>query len=170
MTEQWKSVEGYEDLYEVSNLGRIRSLPQKGKGRRNKVIIRRPSIRSGYQVMCLSKNGKQKTHSVHRLVAAAFVNNPYGYSEINHKDEDKTNNIASNLEWCDRKYNVNYGHRTEKTSFPVSMWTASGLYIRSFKSIREAARYINKPCPGNISNVLLGYANTAYGYRWKKEI
>ena len=120
MTEIWKDIVGYEGLYQVSNLGNVKRL--KGyKGRGKGYIVEehliKPSINSnGYQNVVLCKNGKTKTFSMHRLVAIAFLDNSDNLPEVNHKDEDKTNNCVDNLEWCDRVYNNNYGTRNKKCS------------------------------------------------------
>lgn len=133
MEEIWKDIEGYEGLYQVSNLGRVKSLERiikmVSKGtecykRIQESVLKQCKSRSGYYLVVLSKNGGQKNLSVHRLVAKAFIPNPNNYPQVNHKDECKTNNIVwvnedgtidqekSNLEWCTNSYNVNYGTRT----------------------------------------------------------
>ena len=110
--EIWKDIEGYEGLYQVSNLGRVKSLKvSKIKSER---IRKSYQQSSGYISIVLCKNGKVTNHKIHRLVANAFIDNPDNLPEINHKDEDKTNNCVDNLEWCDSSYNKNYGTRTEK--------------------------------------------------------
>lgn len=120
MTEIWKDIVGYEGLYQVSNLGNVKRL--KGyKGRGKGYIVEehliQPSINSrGYQNVILCKNGKTKTFAMHRLVAIAFLDNSDNLPQVNHKDEDKTNNCVDNLEWCDSKYNNNYGTRNKKCS------------------------------------------------------
>ena len=106
MEEVWKDIEGYEGLYEVSNFGRIKSL-RTGK-------IMKPSINRGYLKCILQNDGKYKMYYVHRLVIQTFIPNPDNLPEVNHKDEDKTNNKVDNLEWCDHKYNTNFGTRNEK--------------------------------------------------------
>ena len=107
--EFWRDVFGYEGLYQVCNLGRVKSL---AKYNRKTDIILKQTInkRDGRLSVCLCKDSKtrQRIH-IHRLVAKAFIENPKGYKEINHKDENPKNNEVSNLEWCDRKYNMNYG-------------------------------------------------------------
>lgn len=108
MTDEiWKSVKGYEGIYEVSNMGRIMSLNWRGS-KYPKLMT--PIIdRKGYYNIVLSKNGKTQRCLFHRIVAEAFIEDIEGCYEINHKDEDKGNNKVSNLEWCTRKYNMNYG-------------------------------------------------------------
>ena len=113
MEEIWKDIEGYEGLYQVSNFGNIRSLETIApSGKFVKQIIRKQSKdKDGYCIIGLNKNKSQKTYKVHRLVAKSFIDNPNNLPEINHKDEDKTNNKVSNLEWCNSKYNLTYGAR-----------------------------------------------------------
>lgn len=103
--EIWKDVAGYEGLYQISNLGRVKGL------KRNKILALKDN--QGYLKIGLRKpKDKQRFFSVHRLVAIAFIPNPNNYPQINHKDECKTNNCVSNLEWCTAKYNCNYGTHT----------------------------------------------------------
>lgn len=107
--EIWKDVEGYEGLYKVSNRGEIYSL-YKHKMLRWKINNRK------YRSVGLYKNGKIKYLLVHRLVAFHFVPNPDGLPQVNHKDENKDNNFADNLEWCTNHYNALYGTRVERTT------------------------------------------------------
>ena len=117
MTEEiWRPVVGYEGLYEVSSYGRVRSLDKydsRNRFRKGRILTLYTET-GGYLRAHLSSNGKAKHHSVHRLVAEAFIPNPDNLPEINHIDEDKINNRADNLEFCNRKYNVNYGTRTDR--------------------------------------------------------
>lgn len=103
MKEYWKPIIGYENLYKISNLGNVLSL-------RKNSILKHHMITGGYFVVQLSKNGKSRNWLVHRLVAEAFIDNPNRLPEINHKDENPSNNAASNLEWCSHKYNMNYNN------------------------------------------------------------
>lgn len=121
MTEIWKAVKGYEGLYEVSNLGNVRSLDKVIKSKHNGTTLRKGRIltpfyeeKKGYYQVALTKDGKVKKYRVHRLVAIAFLENPFNYTDVNHKDENKINNNVDNLEWCTRKYNNNYGTKRER--------------------------------------------------------
>lgn len=120
MEEIWKPVKGYEGYYEVSNLGRVRSLDRTviDKGGRPQVkkgcILKSRPDRQGYIVVALSKNRHYLHKCVHTLVADAFIPNPDNLPQINHKDEVKSNNVFTNLEWCTSKYNANYGNRNIK--------------------------------------------------------
>lgn len=107
----WKDVPNYEGIYQVSNYGevmRLRSYDSRGH-LRNSRIIKQTKNTDGYMVVGLHKEGIETKYLVHRLVAQIFIPNPYNYTEVNHIDEIKTNNIISNLEWCSHKYNANYG-------------------------------------------------------------
>ena len=107
MMEEWKEIPGYEGLYEVSNMGNVRNV------RRN-TLLRLTKTNNGYIRVGLSKNGIQTGFKVHRLVAQACLPNPDNLPQVNHKDEDKTNNNVDNLEWCDQAYNNLYGTRLER--------------------------------------------------------
>ena len=163
MEEIWKDVVGYEGLYEVSNLGRVR---------RDGKILKPTKIKNGYLYVGLHKNGIQKTVRVHRLVASAFIPNPQNLPCVNHKDEDKTNNAVDNLEWCTSQYNANYGTRNErvaeKLSKPILQYDLNGNFIREWPSaskVEEETGISN----GNISMCCLGRYGfkTAGGFVWR---
>ena len=127
MEEIWKDIEGYEGLYQVSNLGRVKSLSRLvDKGKYGTIytkerILKNQKVNVNYLFVILSKDGKHKNMTVHRLMAKAFLPNPDNLSDVNHKDENPSNNFIyvnkdgsvdyekSNLEWCTHKYNCNYG-------------------------------------------------------------
>ena len=108
MKEIWKSIAGYEGIYEVNNFGKVKRLPQIYHNRKFKEkalnICYNPG--TGYEYVSLRKNKHNKNYSVHRLVAQAFIPNPNNYSDVNHKDGNKRNNNVNNLEWCTRSYNL----------------------------------------------------------------
>ena len=110
MKEEWKDIEGYENEYQVSNLGRVKSLKSN--------IIMKQNLNKKYNrySIMLWKNGKSKRFWVARLVAKAFVFNPNPdiFTQVNHKDEKKTNNNSDNLEWCTVEYNNTYGTRLQR--------------------------------------------------------
>ena len=101
MEEIWKDVVGYEGLYKVSNTGKIYSI-------KNDRILKQQIVR-GYCKATLCRDGKQKQIGVHRVVAMAFIPNPNNLPQVNHIDENQLNNHVENLEWCDCKYNINFG-------------------------------------------------------------
>ena len=103
---------GYEGLYQVSNTGQVKSLNYKGTGKTK--ILKQGTSKHGYKKVVLYKNKKRKTYLVHRLIAQTFISNPNNWPQVNHKDENKTNNVAWNLEWCTSKYNNNYGTCRER--------------------------------------------------------
>lgn len=106
MEEIWEDIEGYEGLYQISNLGRVWSVKSN--------IYLKGGIISGYLSVGLCKDRHSTNFLIHRLVAKAFVPNPLNLPQVNHIDEDKFNNRADNLEWCTAKYNSNYGERNSK--------------------------------------------------------
>lgn len=112
INEQWRPVKGYEGLYEVSNLGRVKSLNYHRTGVEK--ILKPSNVGNGYLFVHLSRNGKHKFFLVHRLVAIAFIPNPKGLPEVNHIDEIKTNNCVENLEWASRWYNMHFGTLQER--------------------------------------------------------
>lgn len=104
MHEIWKDIKGYNGKYQVSNLGNVKSFARK----KEHILI--PTSTRGYlTVGLINQNHECKKYLIHRLVAEAFIPNPNNYKEVNHKDENKTNNNVNNLEWCTRAYNMSYG-------------------------------------------------------------
>lgn len=179
MEEEWRDIAGYEGLYKVSNMGRVKSLGNGNSNNSNNCkerILKSVKHKDGYLLIDLCKEGKRKGHRVHRLVAQAFIDNPDNLPEVNHKDENKENNCVSNLEWCDRKYNINYGTRTQKVaelnrnsqkvSKPImAIHKINGL-ILTFPSAREASRQVGVPV-SNISACCNGRLKSAGKYIWK---
>ena len=171
MEEIWKDIKDYEGHYQVSNLGRAKSLDRYIKGKGHSLQFKKGRIlkpmkdSNGYLKVRLCNGEKSKTFNLHRLVAEVFIPNPNNYKEVNHKDENKSNNIVSNLEWCDRKYNINYGTRTEKCSKPVLQYDLNGNLIKEWKSINECGR--NGFNQGDICKCCNGKLKTAKGFIWK---
>lgn len=140
--EIWKDVEGFEGLYQVSSLGRVKRL--KGKHCKQDRILSQSTLR-GYRHLTLKNDSKQRTVQVHRLVAETFIPNPDNLPTINHRDENPSNNCVENLEWCTQKYNCNYGNRNSKIGEksikrPIMQLFADGT-IKVWESAREAGRY-----------------------------
>lgn len=159
--EIWKPIKGYEEFYAVSNLGKVKSLKY------GKEKILKPRKVKGYLYVALCKDGKVKNFRVHRLVAEAFIPNPMGLPEINHKDEVKNNNCVENLEWSTREHNINYGSRTERTSKPVeaSKFPDFRTIELRFVSTAEAGR--NGYNQSNVSCCCNGCYNREGNNRYK---
>lgn len=169
--EIWLPIKGYEGKYELSSFGRVRSLNYHRTGQTKYMILQNDKY--GYKCVPLRKNGKLRLYKVHRLVAEAFIPNLFGDPQVNHIDEDKTNNHVDNLEWCDAKYNVNYGtaieRSAEKQSKPVLQFTKTGEFVREWPSTTEAGR--NGFNQGNIVSCCSGKRKYHHGYIWKyKEV
>lgn len=186
--EVWKPIIGWENLYEVSNFGNVRTLHYK------KPYLMHPvTDANGYKRISfvLPNSKKYKRYGVHRLVAQAFIPNPDNLPEINHKDEDKTNNHVDNLEWCTTKYNCNYGTYCENISAARIGMKFSDLHIENlrkshvkvqgksviqlskfgdiinrFDSISDASRFLNISA-SCISGCCSGRLKSAGGYIWK---
>lgn len=159
MTEVWKDVTGFEGLYQVSDLGRVR---------REGNILATRLCGSGYPMVTMCKGGKRITRMVHRLVALEFIPNPLGYPIINHKDENKTNNRSCNLEWCTQKYNLHYGDAMKRKIASQSKaieQIRDGIVVRRWNStseLRKAGfnyRHVFECCTGK--------NKTAYGFTWR---
>ena len=168
MKEVWKDIPGYENLYQVSNKGRIKSLYNY---KRNGTDILIPRLKKGYYTIGLRKSGKRKWIGIHRLVAMAFIPNENNYKCVNHKDENPINNVVSNLEWCTHKYNNCYGTRIErvkeKVSKPVLKYDLKGNFIKEYKSLMEAYRDSNIKSASNITMCCYGKYKQAGGYVWR---
>lgn len=154
MKEIWKEILGYEGLYEVSNLGKVRNM------KTGRILKPRKNTR-GYLYLNLYKKGTRKTAKVHRLVSQAFLPNLTNLPQVNHKDENKTNNCVDNLEWCTAQYNSTYSN-----SKPIIQLDKNGDFIAEYQSGVEAERNtgIHKD---TISMCCRGKLKTSGGYLWK---
>ena len=147
MKEEWRDIKGYESLYQVSNLGRIKSLKNNRDNYREKILKVVQRGKHGYLGIGLHKNGKSKSFYIHRLVAEAFIPNPNNYKEVNHKDENKQNNRVENLEWCTREYNNRYGTRNQRQSESHKGVVSNKRKVQCvttgkiFNTIKEASKY-----------------------------
>ena len=155
-----KDIKGYEGLYAVTSCGKVWSY-------RNECFLK-PKIRpNGYLTVNLWKDGGFKTKRIHRLVAEAYIPNPDNLPQVNHRDENKTNNCLQNLEWCDAKYNNNYGTRNERVSNsnkkPIPQFTLDGELIREWPSALDVGKEVRT----TIWHCLRGEQKSAYGYMWK---
>lgn len=153
--EIWKDIPDYEGLYQVSNLGRVKSMNY-NHTYQEKILKNRPS-RRGYLHVVLWKNKTKHNYSVHRLVLIAFI----GKSNlvINHKDENTSNNRLENLEYCTQQYNAEYSNAK-----PVQQYTIDGIFIKEWKSIISVINELNIR---NISQACRGIRKSAGGYIWK---
>ena len=179
--EIWKTINNYEGLYQVSNTGKVKSLNYNHTGREK--ILKNHKDKDGYLIVVLCKEGKQKTFKVHRLVAQAFIPNPNNLPQVNHKDENKQNNCVENIEWCDAKYNINYGTARERMaekqkgntrgSKPViQIDKHTNEVINEWISASEAQRQLGIQS-SSISQCCTNYPGhkSAGGYKWKyKEV
>jgi hypothetical protein len=176
MTEEWRDIEGYEGLYAVSSLGRIKRLAHWKNQRTDRASkycnykmldekIMSPSIAGPYTCVQLSRDRGIKTFTVHRLVAKAFIPNPNSLPEVNHKDCDGHNNSADNLEWCDRKYNINYANRTEKAMKAIEKKVQCIETGKVYDSGAKAAEALGLQ-KSKISLVCNGKRKTTGGFHW----
>ena len=186
MQEIWKDIEYYEGIYQVSNLGNIRSLTRKVKTfngfRTSKGQILKPiKTKNGYCRIDLRLNQKHNYFLIHRLVAQTFIPNPNNYPCINHKDNNPLNNNVNNLEWCTQSYNVKYSYTNgnakptsgcfKKGCIPynlkkVSQYDKEGNLINTYDSVKLAAKSI-KQTPTSIFNCLAGRTKYTAGCIWR---
>ena len=181
--EEWTHINGYDGLYIISNLGQVKRFI---KGRWK--ILKPNKNKYGYLFVNLCKNGKSTSYRIHRLVALHFIPNPENKPQVNHIDENKENNVVSNLEWMTSKENNNHGTRnvrhskTRKEKFKngeyrkgykkVSCYDIeTGNFIREFESLTQASNVVkNSPNHrGDIANCCRGKYKYAYGYYWSYE-
>lgn len=195
MSEVWKSIPGYEDCYEASSHGRIRSITRivdNGEDKRKKIlgrIIKLQHASNGYIQVSLSKNGKVKIFRVHRLVALTFIENSNNFSDVNHINEDKTDNRVENLEWVSHQQNTVHGTRNARTvahrnqtgsrngmfgrtgsKSPVARAVVQldmkGNVVAVFGSVKEAASAIGRTAM-SITNAIVGRTSHCNGFKWQ---
>ena len=171
MKEIWKPIKGYEGKYEVSNLGRVKSLSRYVACKGGRVSFRKSRYlkfedNHGYKKVSLCKECTKKEFLVHRLVAEAFVPNPENKPEINHKDGARDNNIYTNLEWVTHSENIIYSrdvlHRYYHSTPVICVETG-----KRFESTKAANEHINHIHNGHISECCKGKRQTVGGYHWR---
>lgn len=172
MNEIWKDIKGYEGLYQISNWGEVKSFQKwKKAGCPSEYILRHALLKNGYHTVMLYKGGTKKKFLVHRLVASAFIPNPYNLPHINHIDEDVSNNRADNLEWCTPLYNNCYG-----TARFRAMITSGTPVVQKLINGQVLAIYITTTVAQEITGIsrkeiaacVRGDLATAGGFVWEK--
>lgn len=192
--EKWKDIVGYEGSYQVSNEGNIRSLDRistNGKKTKGLILKQHKNIKTGYMYVGLCKNGKRKLHSVHRLVANAFIDNLNNLETVNHKNEIKTDNRAVNLEWMTLGDNLRYGTHTlratlnkpsmrgprhfnygkrgsESHTHKGKVIGVNGQNVVEFDTAATAARELGISS-GRICEALKNKEKMCAGYYWRRE-
>lgn len=175
MIEEWRQVPGYENILLVSNTGKVKRVNYRNSGKDRVLSVQVKK----YNICTINIRIDKKLHtlSVHRLVASAFIPNPNNLPCVNHLDENRLNNNANNLEWCNYEYNNNYMTRNRRisqskinglTSKPILQYDLQGNLIKEWPSIAEIQRQLGF-ATGNISCCAKGkyHHNSAYGYVWR---
>lgn len=188
MKEEWKDIKGYENYYQISNYGRVKSFIWfNGHEYVHKEKILKPQ-NNKYLTVRLAKNKKIKQYTIHRLVAIHFIPNVNNKLYVNHKDGNKYNNKIDNLEWCSAKENTQHAYKNglitritnrkktailnnvknawKKTRKRVNQYDLAGNFIKEYKSISEAGKINNIPF-SNISSCCRKNVKTAGGYQWQ---
>lgn len=159
MQEIWKDIKEYEGLYQVSNLGKVKSL------KRNKIIT--PKLIHSYFSVILYNKKNYKNFRIHRLVAQAFIPNPNNYPQVNHIDGNKLNNSVNNLEWCTQSHNMKEAYRIgleKPKKMTINQYDLSGNFIKMWNSIKDVEVFYNNR---HISDCCKGKRKTACGYIWR---
>lgn len=182
LVEKWRDIADYKGLYQISSIGRVRSMDRiDALGRlRHAQILKHKHNNRGYYTYCLNADGRAKYFLAHRLVAQAFIPNPDELPEVNHKDEDKSNNCVSNLEWCSDKYNLNYGTRKDRICKSVGYQNKTNYFCKPKPIIAieiETGHVHELPSVHAVkrlgidfrqaSSVLRGKQKTAHGYTFE---
>lgn len=158
---EWREVKEYSN-YEVNQLGEIRH-------KKRQKILKPRDNNGGYQYVNFKINGKNTNFAVHRIVANAFIPNPNGYTEVNHKDYNKKNNCVDNLEWVSSSQNKQHSYLKQENKKSrgkaVNQYTKEGIFLKTFDSVSDAAKELGC-CVAAISNCCLGRTKTSQGFRW----
>lgn len=172
----YREIKGYEGLYLVSDLGEVFMCGRKKKQRNGSFIDVQPKRLSQFSVCGYKKvklrdmRGNVKMVSVHRIVAEAFIENPHDFPQVNHKNENKEDNRASNLEWCTPKYNSNYGTGAKRCAVlkmrPIIQMNEIGEVVDTWPGVKHAAKALGIQ-QSSISSCLTGKLKHAGGFRWK---
>lgn len=182
LQEKWVDVEGYEGKYKVSNLGKVKTLDWRETGREK--LLKQTLKTQGYYTIWLRKDGLKKEFYVHRLVADAFIPKVEGKTFVNHKDCNKMNNSATNLEWCTNQENIAHAHLNhrykDKKGIPLiyrekrvkMLDRKTNEIIKVFADVMDARRYIGDGDrnSSHIYSCLLGDRKTHKGYRWEWDL
>lgn len=178
--EIWKDIKGYEGLYQVSNLGRVKSFPRKGTHVKVEHILVPSKNHKGYLSVNLRKEGKANFFSIHRLVAQTFISNPNNLAQVDHIDDNKENNNVDNLQWISNEDNMKKawltGARSKEKTYKrgkentcariVNQYDLNGQFIKKWYCIRDIQRELGFD-NRNISACCRRKRPTAYGYIWR---
>ena len=165
MLEIWRNIKDYEGIYEVSNLGRIKSISRNGTIKENRIL--KPNKVMGYSQVGLQKYGTRKYKKIHRLVAEAFIPNPENKKEVNHKDGNKTNNCVDNLEWVTTSENQLHSYYELKNNIKsVIQLSLNNEIIKEWESIAKVEQEL-KISNADICKCCKGKRKTAGGYKWR---
>jgi len=175
MEEIWKDIPGYDGNYQVSNMGRIRSVERTVVVDGGKKLYKRKlsgriieqHLNRGYPYVTLRKDGKSYTEKIHRCVCAAFIDNPHGFGDVNHKNGDRSDNRAENLEWCTRQYNIWHSYyvtKREPAGCKKVLCLDNG---KIYQSCMAAGRDLGLVNSGHISDVANGIYKQYRGYHFK---
>lgn len=177
--EQWKDVAGFEGYYQISNAGKIRSLDRQEAQTNGHPMTYKGKMMNpckdgkGYRFMYLARNGKRKMYKIHRLVALAFIPNPYNYEQVNHIDGDKDNNSVNNLEWCTGAYNMQHSfhnglHKKGERVSTAILTQAQVDEIRS-RHIKRDGEYGAKPLAKKYGVSDMTIRNILNNKKWRAE-